>query len=131
MNARKYTKILNEALLGTLSDHNIPIDGFTFQQDNDPKHTANVSRRWLESHNIRVLPWPARTPEMNIIEHVWELIDQRIRQRPHAARSLDELWEWIQQEWYSIPESYIRSLYDSMIKRVADLKEAQGWNVPW
>ena len=65
---------------------------------------------------------------MNLIEHVWEYIDYRLRKRPYAAHNLDELWEWIEQEWYSVPNEYINILYKSMVKRVADLEAAEGWN---
>lgn len=68
---------------------------------------------------------------MNIIEHVWNYIDVRIRRRPHAARNLDELWMWIEEEWYGIPNSYIDALYKSMVHRVADLQVANGWNTVW
>lgn len=68
---------------------------------------------------------------MNLIEHVWEYIDRCICKRPHVARNLDELWAWIEEEWYAIPLDYIQSLYGSMTQRVADLKEAEGWNTEW
>lgn len=128
MDAEKYTKVLQEGLLGTLSDYNMQTSDITFQQDNDSKHTAGVTKRWLEAQGIKVLPWPATSPDMNPIEHVWEYIDYRLRKRPRAARNLDELWEWIQQEWYGVSNLFISALYKSMIHRVADLEAAKGWN---
>jgi hypothetical protein len=52
MNAKKYTKIPSEALLGTLKDHHLTMQDVTLQQDNNPKHTSKLARAWLESHDL-------------------------------------------------------------------------------
>ena len=30
-----------------------------FTQDNDPKHSANLTKKWLEDNNINILEWPS------------------------------------------------------------------------
>ena len=70
MNSQMYTEKLSDSLLGTLSDYNIDRSRVIFQQDNDPKHKAHLTQGWLEEHNIHVLPRQARSPDMNIIEHI-------------------------------------------------------------
>ena len=80
MNAQMYTEILSDSLLGTLSDYNIDQSKIIFQQDNNPKHKACLTQVWLKEHNIHVLLWPALSPDMNIIEHVWDYIERRIQQ---------------------------------------------------
>ena len=43
-----------------------------FQQDNARAHTARITRDFLQQHNIRLLPWPALSPDLNPIEYLWD-----------------------------------------------------------
>ncbi|GFT45881.1 uncharacterized protein TNCV_2250261 [Trichonephila clavipes] len=45
--------------------------GAIYQQDNARPHTARLSQQCLQRYDV--LPWPARTPDLSPIEHVWTL----------------------------------------------------------
>ena len=46
----------------------------TLQHDNAISHTARSVR-------VSVLPWPAKSLDLNPIEHIWDLLDRRVRAR--------------------------------------------------
>lgn len=126
MGAKQYCEILSESLLGSLADKERDPEMIIFQQDNDPKHTSRVAQAWFKEHNIYVLPWPPSFPDMNLIEHAWDVLDRQLRARPTLPSNLDELWEILQEEWQKLDMSLVRRLYHSMPHHTAVLWKANG-----
>ena len=54
MNGAKYRLILDENLLQSAQDLSLG-QRFTFQQDNNPKHTAKTMQKWLRDKFLNVL----------------------------------------------------------------------------
>ncbi|UYV73514.1 hypothetical protein LAZ67_10003899 [Cordylochernes scorpioides] len=87
-----------------------------YQQDNARPHTARISQQALQ--DVQMLPWPPYSPDLSPIEHVWDIIGRRLHALPQP-RSEDELWQMVEREWRTIPQDAIRTLIDSLPRRVA------------
>jgi len=101
-------------------------NGQIFQQDNARPHVARVSIDYLQQENIETLPWPSKSPDLNPIEHLWDELERRPRQRQRAPTNLQDLWNAVQEEWNNIPQYKVRKLVASMRSRCQAVIEAQG-----
>ena len=121
-----YVHILGTTLQDSLEYYGYQPGDVIFQHDNDPKHTAKLTQTYLEDNGIETLPWPAQSPDLNMIEHIWHYLKVRIGKREKRPTSVDNLWEIVQEEWDKIPLDYIHKLYESMPSRVQAVLKAKG-----
>lgn len=129
MDSELYVSILRSGLRATIEMHGFNLADVIFQQDNDPKHvsayTKTFLRRLLDA-GMRLLRWPSCSPDMNIIEHVWDDVDRRVRLALPEKTTIANLKAVIEREWYATDPAYIRSLYDSIPRRIDALFRAKG-----
>ncbi|KAK7916300.1 hypothetical protein WMY93_012061 [Mugilogobius chulae] len=79
---------------------------------------SRLQRRFREYENVPVLAWPAYSPDMSPIEHVWDVLDRRIRQRAPVPTNIQQLRTAIEEEWTNIPQATIDNLINSMRRDV-------------
>ena len=97
-----------------------------FQQDNARPHVARQTLQYLNVNNVQTLPWPARSPDLNLIEHLWDYIDRRIRLRQHQPHTRQQHIHALMDEWKQIPAAFIRRLTFSARRRVQACLNANG-----
>lgn len=90
--------------------------GYTFQQDNDPKHTSKVVKEYLEDCSFSVMKWPACSPDLNPIENLWAIVKRKVAKRFPTTKLM--LREYLIEEWAKVPRSTLENLVRSMPKRV-------------
>ena len=126
MDAYQYVSILEDHLLPSLEESGIAGDEVTFQQDNDPKHTSKKAKKWMEDQNITLLDWPAQSPDLSPIEHLWVHIKNRLDEYPTQSRGVWETWERAVEVWNNIPPEVCQNLIESVSRRLEAVIKAKG-----
>ncbi|GFX43301.1 transposable element Tcb1 transposase [Trichonephila clavipes] len=97
-----------------------------FQQDKVLPHGARIVQRFFVNHQIELLPWPARSPDLSPIENMWSMVAQRLAQITYPASTPDQLWQRVEAAWSAVPQEHIQSLFESMPRRVAAVISNNG-----
>ncbi|KAG2461535.1 TCB1 transposase, partial [Polypterus senegalus] len=111
--AAMYRDILDENLLQSTLDPRL-VRRFIFQQDNDPKHTAKISKEWLQDNSVNVLEWPSQSPDLNLIEHLWR--DLKMSVHRLYPSNLMELERCCKEEWAKLAKDRCAKLVASYSK---------------
>ena len=92
MDSEQYVEILEGGLMESVEKLEMDNDSFYFQQDNDPKHTSKLIAKWLEDMGINLLDWPAQSPDLNPIEHLWGHVKKELCKYPSPPSGVHQLW---------------------------------------
>ena len=91
INAAVYKEMLRQHVLPTLRF--AADQPAIFIQSNAPCHTAKSIMTSFNEENLTVMDWPAQSPDMNAIENVWKLLNERSKNRNPS--NVDELWTYL------------------------------------
>lgn len=126
MDSSKCTNVLETALLPSFTklfgDTNMDSD--KFQQDNAPCHKSARTMRWFQKNNTELLDWPAQSPDLNPILHLWDLLKRRVRR--HTMNNQEDLKRCLRLEWNSITVDDCKKLVNSLSKRISAVIKAKG-----
>jgi len=126
MDQHLYKSILEDDLLNTIDFYSLNPHEVIFQHDNDPKHKSKSVQNWLANQEFDVLSWPAQSPDLNPIEHLWSEVKRRLNKFDSPPKGMLELWERIEKIWNEITPETCQNLINSMTRRVCEVIKAKG-----
>ena len=107
-NALQYLHIFENMMLLSVRVR-IPEGNLIFQQDNQPLHCSMGDQRWFARRpEIELIPWPRKSPYLNIVEHMWaKLKEGRIlRYGNNPPRNPQQLWDQVVEIWNDLAQDY-------------------------
>ncbi|GFU87813.1 transposable element Tcb2 transposase [Trichonephila clavipes] len=104
---------------------------FLFMDDNTPCHRTVAAEQLLESEDIERMDWPARSPDLNPIEHVWDFLGRRLAARTLPPVTIRELRLALQDEWAAMPQQLIDTLILSMGRRCETCLAVRRDHIPY
>ena len=117
--------ILDNSMLPTLWEQFG--DGlFLSQHDYTPVHKARSIQTWMSEFGVEELDWPAWSPDLHLIKHLWDELERCLRARPSRPTSVSDLTNELLEEWSNIPITTFLNLVESLPRRVEAVIAAKG-----
>ena len=118
-----YIDILEEGIVPEVRDL-CRNSSWTFVHDGAPAHRAKMTKKWLEEQKVRSLGWPANSPDLNIIETIWNMVKQEIKRR--EPKSADEIWQAAKETWDNVSLEEVRRQFSGWGRRLSAVVKNQG-----
>ena len=107
MNSVKYIETLDNHLWPVVAK-NFGNIAWIFQKDNTPCRVSRQCNAWKADNNIPILPWPAQSPDINVIENVWRVLKIHIKRRVNYIKTKADLERVVTEVWTSLPLHYFQ-----------------------
>jgi hypothetical protein len=125
LNATAYYDILDGFGLPTLWQQ-FGEGPFLFQHDTAPVHKVRSIQKWFIKIGAEELDWPAQSPDLNSIEHLWDELEHQLRTRPNRPTSVPDLTNALEAEWKQVPTAMFQYLVEYFPRRAEAVIAAKG-----
>ena len=95
------------------------------QHDNDAKHRVHLVTKWLDEKRVERLKWPSFSPDLNLIEHIWDEVERSMRKE--KSKNEFELKQALLKVWYNINNDVTKKLVDSVPNRLHEVIRMNGY----
>ncbi|GFU58630.1 transposable element Tcb2 transposase [Trichonephila clavipes] len=106
-------------------------DKFVFMDDNATCHRTLAVQDCLDSEGIERLVWPARSPDLNPIENVWDALGRQVAGRNYPPTNKNTLIRVLTEEWDKLPQQLLDNVVQSMVQRVECCITLHGGHIPY
>ncbi|GFU01656.1 transposable element Tcb2 transposase [Trichonephila clavipes] len=104
---------------------------FVFMDDNATYHRTVAVQDCLDSEGIQRLVWPARSPDLNPIENVWDALGRQVAGRNYPPTNKNTLIRALTEEWDKLPQQLLDNVVQSMVRRVECYTTLHGGHIPY
>ncbi len=98
----------------------------SFMQDNAGAHRDSNTKIWFETNHVHRLQWPPYSPDMNPLENIWGIIQDKLYNTNEVLETSDDVWKKTLKIWKSDINEYIPKLYESMNIHINEVIERDG-----
>ncbi|GFX56685.1 transposable element Tcb2 transposase [Trichonephila clavipes] len=106
-------------------------DKFVFMDDNATCHRTLAVQDCLDSEDIQRLVWPARSPDLNPIENVWDALGRQVAGLNYPPTNKNTLIRALTDEWDKLPQQLLDNVVQSMVRRVEYYITLLGGHIPY
>ncbi|GFX39748.1 transposable element Tcb2 transposase [Trichonephila clavipes] len=106
-------------------------DKFVFMEDNATCHQTLAVQDCLDSDGTQRLVWPARSPDLNPIENVWDALGRQIAGQNYPPTNKNTLIRALTEEWDKLPQQLLDNVVQSMVRRVECCITLHGGHIPY
>ncbi|GFT08924.1 transposable element Tcb2 transposase [Trichonephila clavipes] len=106
-------------------------DKFVFMDDKATCHRTLAVQDCLDSEGIQRLVWPARSPDLNPIENVWDALGRQVAGRNYPPTIKNTLIRALTEEWDKLPQQLLDNVLQSMVRRVECCITLYGGHIPY
>ncbi|GFW80729.1 transposable element Tcb2 transposase [Trichonephila clavipes] len=85
----------------------------------------------LVSEGVQRLVWPARSPDLNPIENVWDALGRQVAGRNYPPTNKNTLIRALTEEWDKLPQQLLDNVVQSMVRRVECCITLHGGHIPY
>ena len=115
-------EVLDTAVIPLLRNHRV----MQLLHDGDLAHRARATTAYLNANNVNVVDFPQKSPDLNIIESIWDELNCHVRRTGAIPTTLNQLRAIILYEWNNLPQNYVQCYVTSMRRHCLSVVNSAG-----